>query len=238
MWSTASIAGKNVLIHEPPTGPPSGILFLLDEASPPFADAAFRSFVESSPYLWLFAFPVQSWWCEVHYPPFHPEITPADFVRQHCMTWLKKRLESSRIALAGIGCGGQAALKWAIQQPTEYSTVAAFDAAIDLFEIYGMGHTLDAIYPTVEKLRQQSASLHLQSYPFPDAIWMAVSPDSPWHRGNDRLHEKLNVLGAPHTYELYPGLPAEPGWFDPEMLDSLKRFLDANLNKPFRRRLL
>ena len=211
---------------------------MLDEAAPPFIDPAFRSFIENSPHLWLFAFPERAWWGEALHPSFHETIAPADFARRHCADWLKKRIGSPSMALAGIGCGGQSALKWAIQDPAGFPVVAALDAAIDLFEIHGLGHTLDAIYPTVESLRQQSASLYLQSYPFPDAVWMAVSPDSLWHRGNDRLHEKLNVLGAAHTYELHPGLPAEPGWFNAGMLKSLQRFLDSNLNKPLRRRLL
>ena len=238
MWSTVSIADKSILIHDPPTAPQAGVLFLLDDTSPPFAHRNFRSFVERSPYLWLFAFPEQSWWCEVVYPPFHSDISPGDFARKLCVEWLRKRVGSPNIALVGSGSGGQAALKWAFRDPADFPTVVAFDPAIDLFEIHGNGYTLDDIYPTAELLRQQSASLDLQSYPFPDSIWLAASPDSIWHRGCDRLHEKLNVLGAVHTFDLYAGDPTESDWFSADILNSLDRFLASNLSKPLRRRLL
>ena len=38
--------------------------------------------------------------------------------------------------------------------------------------------------------------LHVHPHDWPPNVWFACDPDSPWLRGNDRLHEKLMALGC------------------------------------------
>jgi pimeloyl-ACP methyl ester carboxylesterase len=237
-WSTLAISEKALLIYEPPIAARSGVLFLLDESPPPFLDPDFRSFVEASPYLWFFAFPEKSWWSSRFVPGFHSNRTPEGFILGDCLEEFRKRLLGGSILLAGVGCGGQAVLRCCFQDPTRFPAVAVIDAAVDLFEVYGQGFTLDSIYPSQEHLRQQSPYLFLQNYPYPESVWLAVSPDSFWHRGNDRLLEKLKVLGVSCEYELFSGLPSEVGWFQKPLKDSFEKFLDHHLSQPARLHLL
>jgi hypothetical protein len=193
--------------------------------------------VENSPYLWVFAFPEGTWWSPQQIQEFHPEQSAADFARHDLPNWLRSKLGSrAAIALSGTGSGAQLALKITFQNPVEFPIVAAFDAAIDLFEIYGTGTSLDRYYTDREVLRQQSAYLFLQSYPWPEGIWIAYSKESLWHRGNDRLHEKMNVMGIPH--EIIERSGAIKEGYDGTLVLSYERFLSQHLSKPPRMKLL
>jgi len=105
------------------------------------------------------------------------------------------------MALAGVGMGGQGALRLAFKHPRTFPIVAAIDAAIDHHELYGAGAPLDGMYPSREHCRQDTAILHIQPANPPRHIWFSVSPRSRWWRGNDRLHEKLAALGITHTFK-------------------------------------
>jgi len=44
--------------------------------------------------------------------------------------------------------------------------------------------------------------MHIDPSHQPRHIFFCCDPDDDWHRGNDRLHEKLAAIGVPHTAEL------------------------------------
>lgn len=115
---------------------------------------------------------------------------------------LKSRWRDVVIALAGIGMGGQGALRIAFKHPEEFPIVAALDAAVDFHDLYYEGTALDEIYPSREHCRQDSPVLQISQLKQPRHIYFACDPESRWERGNDRLHEKLTALGVEHRFAM------------------------------------
>lgn len=104
-------------------------------------------------------------------------------------------------AAAGVGMGGQAAVRLGLRHPDRFPVAAAIDAAFDFHDLHGRGTPLDALFPTRERARQDTAVLHVDPFKWP-RLWFAADPAGPWHRGADRLHEKLTAYGVPHTADL------------------------------------
>jgi hypothetical protein len=113
--------------------------------------------------------------------------------------------------------------------------VAALEASLDHYELYGRGTALDDMYPSREHCRQDGAGLHVQPMSWPPHLWFACDPDSPWLRGNDRLHEKLMALGVPHTIDFTsPACGHSWAYFD-RMAPAMMRFVVEGLEKESRR---
>jgi pimeloyl-ACP methyl ester carboxylesterase len=104
-------------------------------------------------------------------------------------------------AVAGVGMGGQAAVRLGLRHPGRFPVAAAIDAAFDFHDLHGRGTPLDDLFPSRERARQDTAVLHLDPFRWPQ-LWFAADPAGPWHRGADRLHEKLAAYGVPHTADL------------------------------------
>jgi S-formylglutathione hydrolase len=58
-----------------------------------------------------------------------------------------------------------------------------------------------------------------------------------WHRGNDRLHEKLSALGVPHTIDFETQAGGHTWPYFERMADPALRFLVESLEKESRRLL-
>jgi S-formylglutathione hydrolase FrmB len=136
-----------------------------------------------------------------------------------------------RWAVAGIGMGGQAAIRLALRHPDRFPVAAAIDAAFDFHDLYGRGTALDALFPTRERARQDTAVLHVNPSRWPPHLWFAADPAGPWHRGADRLHEKLTAYGVPHTADLDT---TGPGYAE-KKLPELLAFVAAGLTRESRR---
>jgi S-formylglutathione hydrolase len=134
------------------------------------------------------------WWVDRVCPGFDPAVTP----EQHL---LAATGSERRWAVAGIGMGGQGAVRLAFRHPTRFPVAAALDGAFDFHDLYGRGTPLDDLYPTRERARQDTAVLHLDPSRWPQ-LWLAADPAGYWHRGADRLHEKLAAYGVPHAADL------------------------------------
>ena len=134
--------------------------------------------------------------------------------------------------------GGQGALRLAFKHPHLFPAVAAISAALDYYEIYGQGTPLDDIYDGKEQCRQDTALMHVPPYNPPPHIFFAIDPnDALWYRGNDRLHEKLNALGVPHTCDLATEAGGHTWDYFNHMAGPAVRFLHSGLEQESRRLL-
>jgi pimeloyl-ACP methyl ester carboxylesterase len=138
------------------------------------------------------------WWLDRVEPAFDPAISPERFILEHVLSFLDARA----VALAGIGRGGQGAVRMALRHPARFPVAASLDGAFDFHEHHGKGTSLDELYPGREHARQDTAILHVDAHDWPPHLFFACSPESEWYRGNDRLHEKLSAMGVPHTAKL------------------------------------
>jgi S-formylglutathione hydrolase len=146
-----------------------------------------------------------SWWTDRLCPRFDPALTAERWLMHHVVPWLSQhyRIPRGGLALLGLSMGGQAALRLAFKYPQQFPAVAALAPAIEYHQFYGRGTPLDAMYPSKEQCRQDTAPMHVDAGQFPPHIFFACDPDDEtWYRGNDRLREKLLALGIPHTCDL------------------------------------
>ena len=138
------------------------------------------------------------WWLDHVEPAFDSNLTPSRYVVEQIVPWLAARA----VAVAGMGWGGQGAVRMALRHPATFPVAASLGGAFDYHEHFGRGTALDSIYTTREHARQDTAILQIDAHDWPPHIFFACSPESEWYRGNDRLHEKLAAMGVPHTAEL------------------------------------
>jgi S-formylglutathione hydrolase len=208
MWSSAEIAGKPADVFDP-TGvarPRFGILFLH-----PIGQETLR---EQPVYTQLLAehqlacvcpHGDYSWWADRIWPDFDFQITAEQYLLQAVLPFCQAcwQLSPPALGLLGISMGGQGALRLAFKHPRLFPVVAGIASALDYYELYGRGLSIDEMYDSKEHCRQDGALLHIHPSQFPPHIFFCIDPDdADWYRGNDRLHEKLTALGIPHTCDL------------------------------------
>ena len=206
MWSTLDLGGKPVDFFDPSGDRPRfALLFLHDSAG-----ETLRETLRGSEWLARHSLPCvcphggPHWWSSRLSPEFDPQRSVESWLIEEVLPAIADRwqLGPNRLAIAGMGMGGQGALRLAFRYPDRFRTVAALDAALDHHEWYGRGTPLDEMYASREHCRQDTALLHIHPARQPGHIWFGVDPASRWYRGNDRLHEKLMALGVPHTFEI------------------------------------
>ena len=67
---------------------------------------------------------------------------------------------------------------------------------------------------------------------------MSIDPgDTVWYRGNDRLHEKLNALGVPHTLDLTTRAGGHSWQYFDQMAGRALHFVHDGLEQESRRLL-
>jgi len=204
-WQRLSIAGKPADLFDPPSALPFALLYLHDEPSAtPAIDVALTAELQSRRLRCVAPIAGPSWWVDRVAPAFDTELTAERHLLQNVSPWIESswRLAPRAVAVAGVGMGGQGAVRLGLRHPAQFPIVASLNGAFDFHEHYGRGTPLDALYASREEARQDTAVLHVHGHDWPPHIWFACSPASPWHRGNDRLHEKLAAIGVPHTAEL------------------------------------
>ena len=80
--------------------------------------------------------------------------------------------------------------------------------------------------------------MHVHPSRFPPHVFFCIDPaDRDWHRGNDRLHEKLNALGVPHTMDLETQAGGHSWNYFNHMAGRAIRFLADGLDQESRRLL-
>jgi S-formylglutathione hydrolase len=206
-WTTVELAGHPVDLFDPPgpDRPRRAVLFLHDDDGVTLRDRPgfARPLAEAGVGV---ACPHGGpcWWADRICPAFDPALTPERWLLDHVVPFARARwpLGPGALGLLGVGMGGQGALRLAFKHPRLFPVVAALGASLDHHELMHRGTPLDEMYDSTEQCRQDTALLHVHPSHFPPRIFFAVDPtDAAWHRGNDRLHEKLSALGITHEFE-------------------------------------
>jgi S-formylglutathione hydrolase len=147
------------------------------------------------------------------------------------------RLGERSVGLFGISMGGQGALRIAFKHPDVFPVVAGIAPAIDHHDFYGQGLSLDAMYDSREQCRQDTALMHIHPTRQPPHVYFCCDPDDDWHRGCDRLHEKLAALGVPHECDLTTRAGGHTWDYYDAVADRVVRFLANGLDQESRRLL-
>jgi pimeloyl-ACP methyl ester carboxylesterase len=157
--------------------------------------------------LWLNTEPVvvPHGWAIVRWPSDTWHLTKAEEVQltDVLLPWIGQRwgVTSRGIAMAGTGPGGQAALRWGFRFPDRFGAIAAIQPWIEFEQLFNSGSFVDELFPRKETARQANAILALNSAKVPAFVWFSSDPaDELWHRGADRLHEKLAAIGHEHLF--------------------------------------
>ena len=207
-WMTVDIGGKGADVFEPSQDARAqfGVLHLHGIGLETLIDRpVFTRWLEDLQLACVCPHGQRSWWADRICSEFDDRITPERYLLEQVVPYFNQRwgLAPRAVGLQGISMGGQGALRLAFKHPELFPVVAAISAAIDYHELYDQGMTIDSMYDSKEQCRQDTALLHIHPSRYPPHIFFCIDPDDvDWHRGNDRLHEKLAALGIPHEMDL------------------------------------
>ena len=141
------------------------------------------------------------WWSDVVYPPFHPSLSPVQFLVEHIPRFVAEQQGGSAphaMGVFGIEMGGQGALQLAYRSARTFSVVAAISPKVNFEEWHGLGTSLDEIFPNREAARQAIATLHVHPLDWPKSQLMLCDPaDHYCHDGVLTLASKLSSSGIP-----------------------------------------
>jgi len=238
MWESLTIVGRSADVFTPADRPRFVLVFLPDLDGVTLKDnAVWTSLFKANRTACVCPDGGESWWADRVCPSFDSKKSAERYLLDDVVPWALTRygVPANAVALAGVGAGGQGALRIGFKHPDRFRVVAAFEASLDHYELYGRGTALDDMYPSREHCRQDGAVLHVQPMKWPPYLWFACDPDSPWLRGNDRLHEKLMALGAPHTIDFTsPACGHFWAYYD-RMAPAMMRFVVEGLDRESRR---
>ncbi|HEV3204059.1 MAG TPA: alpha/beta hydrolase-fold protein [Gemmataceae bacterium] len=243
LWTNLEISGKPADVLElPPGSPPRfGMLFLHGHGLETLHDRpAFSKVLAELQMTCVCPRGQRSWWGERICRDFDPLISPEQYLLKSVMPFFKDRwgLAPSAVGVFGISMGGQGALRLAFKHPEIFSAVAGISSALDYYDLYGQGSTIDAMYSSKEQCRQDTAIMHIPPVGYPPHIFFCIDPtDTAWFRGNDRLHEKLLALGIPHEIDFTTRAGGHSWEYFNHMAERTIRFVYAGLEKESRRLL-
>jgi S-formylglutathione hydrolase len=240
VWQTESIAGRSADVFTPADRPRFVVVFLADLDGVTFKDqSAWTALLSSNQMACVCTAGAEGWYASRLCPTFDAAKSAESYLLDDVLPWTKQRfaIPAAAIALVGVGVGGQGALRLGFKHPSRFRTVVSLAGAIDHYELYGSGTGLDVMYPTREHCRQDGVMLHVHPSNWPPNVWFACDPDSPWLRGNDRLHEKLMALGVPHTFDFSTRVCGHSWTYYDALAPTLMRFVVEGLEKEARRLL-
>jgi S-formylglutathione hydrolase FrmB len=223
MWNPANIADKLADVFDPPAEPRFALVWLHSSAEEAPSDAL-TALLRKHNLACVAPHGGPSWWVDRVCPEFDPELTAERHLLDNVLPWAEGKWRRP-VALAGIEMGGQGAVRFGLKHPQKVRVVGSLNGAFDFHELYGRGTSLDAMYDTRERCRYDTATLNVDPHHWPPHIYFACDPASPWHRGSDRLHEKLRAYGVPHTADVETG----------GSLDAVLAFLVNGLERESRR---
>jgi S-formylglutathione hydrolase len=177
------------------------------------------------------------WWADRACAEFDPVLTPERYVVENVLPFINQRwnLGPRAVGIVGIDMGGQGALRLAFKYPQEFTTVAAIAPSIEYHELYWSGTPIDDMYTSKEQCRQDTAPMHIHPTNFPPHIFFACDPTDPWHRGAERLHEKMNALGVIHQCDLATTAGGHAWPYFNQMASAALQFIAAGLERESRR---
>lgn len=181
----------------------------------------------------------EGWWLDRIAPSFDAHRTAENYLLKEVLPWLEARwqLRPGRIGLFGVSLGGHGALRLAFRYPKVFPVVAAISPTVDFYEAWGQGSELDTMYPSKEHCRLDSALLQVQLESWPEAIYFCCDPADFWYRGNERLREKLTVMGIEHTCDLLTSAGGHSWEYFYRMAEPALRFVRERLERQARRLL-
>jgi esterase/lipase superfamily enzyme len=242
-WTSELIAGKAADVYQPPgpARPRFGVLFLHPIGNETLrGHDAYTRLLDELGLACVCPMAPSTWWTDRVLPEFDPKLTAERHVLDNVLPFFAERwgLAPRSIGLLGISMGGQGALRLAFRHPRTFPVAAGIASAFDYHEYYGQGFSLDVMYDSKEQCRQDTALMHIHPSDFPPHLFFCIDPeDVDWYRGNDRMHEKLNALGVPHTIDLTTSAGGHSwGYFD-RMAEPALRFVAQGLEKESRRLL-
>jgi len=242
-WSTVEIGGKTADVFDPPdtARPRFGLLYRHGHSLETLRDnAVYTRLLNEQKLACVCPHGGHCWWADRVCSEFDPQVTPERWLLNQVLPFFQQRwgLAPRAIGLFGISMGGQGALRLAFKQPRLFPVVAGIASALDFHEVYGQGSLLDELYDSKEQCRQDTALLHIHPSHFPAHIYFCIDPDDVrWFRGNDRLHEKLNALGVPHTIDLTTRAGGHSWDYFNHMAEPVVAFLHVGLEQESRRLL-
>jgi S-formylglutathione hydrolase len=233
VWSRVLVAGKFADVYDPPAAPRSGILFLhgTDEETL-VARPAFTRLFDELNLACVCPLAGQSWWTDRIWREFDEAVSAERYLLNAAVPYFAERwkIGPSSIGLLGVDMGGQGALRLAFKHPDVFPVVAALAPVLEFHELIGRGTPLDELYDSKEQARQDTAILHIHPSRFPRSLYFAIDPtDEVWFRGCDRLHEKLNALGAAHEADLSTTGGGHSWTYINRAADRALRFLQSSL---------
>ena len=242
-WTEAPIAGKQVDVYEPPAARRArfAVLYLHGSGLETLrGNPTFTRLFDEHGLACVCPHGQRCWWADRICAEFDRGLTPERFLLDRVVPSIQEHwgLAPPAIGLLGVSMGGQGALRLAFKHPRRFPVAAAISPALDYHERYGEGSPLDAMYDSKEQCRQDTALMHVHPYEVPPHLFFCIDPDDErWQRGNDRLHEKLNALGIPHTADLTSRAGGHSWDYFNHMAGPAVRFLVAGLEHESRRLL-
>ncbi len=240
-WNDLQIAGKPVELYTPPGKPRFGLLFLHPLGLETLRGRSAYTRLFDQHHLACICPHVQrSWWVDRVCREFDPALTPEKHVLEYVLPLFRSQwnLMPRSIGVFGISMGGHGALRLAFKHPHLFPAAAGIASALDFYELYGEGTSLDDMYDSKEHCRQDTAILHVHPSNYPPHLYFCIDPDDvAWFRGNDRLHEKLGALGVPHTVDLNSQAGGHSWQYFDHMAEPALSFLVDGLDKESRRLL-
>jgi S-formylglutathione hydrolase len=241
-WTQVRVGGKPADVYEPAGGarPRFGILHLHDAGLTSLRQqAAFTHLFDELALACVTPYAGVCWWADRVCAEFDPRVTPEGHLLDHVVPLFRERwgLGPPAVGLLGMSMGGQGALRLAFKYPQRFPVAAALAPAIEYHELYGQGSALDEMYDSKEQCRQDTAPMHVQPGSSPPHLFFCIDPDDPWHRGCDRLREKLLALGVPHEADLDTRAGGHSWQYFDHMAPRAVRFLAAGLEQEGRRLL-
>lgn len=204
-WQTIDIDGKPAELFEPAEPARGTIIFLHNARCQALSISdTYTQLLQEHRLNCLCPWGGATWWTDRIVADYDTSRSAEKYVLEVVVPFAERRWQADRrFGLLGISMGGQGALRLAFKQPDLFPVVAAIAPAIEYHEFYGQGTPIDGMYSSKEQCRQDTVSMHVNPSVAPPHVFFCVDPDDEyWHRGADRLHEKLSALGVAHECNL------------------------------------
>ncbi len=243
VWTRLDIGGKPADVYDLPPAlkPRFGAIYLHGHGLETLVERpAFTQLFDELRLVCVCPHGRRSWWGDRICTEFDPIETPERHLLESIVPFFRQRwgIEPRGIGLTGVSMGGQGALRLAFKRPDLFPVVASISPAIEYHEWYGQGTPIDEMYDSKEQCRQDTAPMHLHPSKYPPHIFYCIDPtDVAWHRGNDRLHEKLSALGVPHQLDLTTQAGGHSWDYFNHMAERAVRFVYQGLEHESRRLL-
>lgn len=241
-WRTVDVGGRPAAVYDPPGGRPRfGVLYLHSLAQETLeGDGAFEAAFAEHRLACVCPSGGPAWWVDRACAGFDAARTPQRYLLDDVLPYFAQAwgLRPPGVGLLGVSMGGQGALRLAFDRPETFPVVAALASAVECHELYGLGTALDDAYDSKEQCRQDTAPMHVHPSRHPPHLFFACDPeDADWHRGNDRLREKLSALGVAHECDLTTRAGGHTWAYFDAMAGRAVGYLDAGLREMGRRLL-